>query len=334
MKTLSHRIAAPISALLYPFALQAFHASIELSTRAPVPGSAFAIISLCLAFAAPLIALGCFIRLAAGDGERRATVAAALAVAAPTLFTFMGVVLYMLHYPVPELAAWLAGWGLLTAVAGLPSPHNKHHDLDPIAKLRSVHGILAATAVLAFLGFHLFNHLMGLAGGDTHRAVIKIGRLWYRSTIVEPTLVLIMLSIAATGSILLWRRLHHPMDRFLALQAASGIYLLFFVLGHMNSVFIYARRWLGTESDWAFATGAPAGLITDAWNIRLVPHYALGVFFLLIHLAGGLRIVLTAHGLAPKTGDRVVISGAAFAALTAAAILPGMCGVRILPGLE
>jgi hypothetical protein len=37
-------------------------------------------------------------------------------------------------------------------------------------------------------------------------------------------------------------------------------------------------------------TGAPAGLVKDAWNIRLVPHYWLGVFFVLAHLATGARV--------------------------------------------
>ena len=86
------------------------------------------------------------------------------------------------------------------------------------------------------------------------------------------------------------------MDRFRTFQIASGIFLAAYVLGHMNSVFVFARLYLGIDSDWAFATGAPSGLIKDAWNIRLVPHYGLAVFFVLSHLAAGGRSVLLAHG--------------------------------------
>src|SRR5262249_3895616 len=44
----------------------------------------------------------------------------------------------------------------------------------------------------------------------------------------------------------------------------------------MDSVFIFARTYLGIDTGWDFATGAPTGLIKDPWNIRLVPHYWLG----------------------------------------------------------
>ena len=57
-----------------------------------------------------------------------------------------------------------------------------------------------------------------------------------------------------------------------------------YVLGHMDSVFIFARTYLGIDTGWGFATGAPTGLVKDPWNIRLVPHYWLGAFFVLAHL--------------------------------------------------
>jgi hypothetical protein len=97
----------------------------------------------------------------------------------------------------------------------------------------------------------------------------------------------------------------------------------------MNSVFIYARSFLGTPTDWNFAIGAPTGLIHDAWNIRLLPHYALGVFFVLSHLASGLRVVLIAHGVDRRYADRLWVACVAVSTIVAAAIIAGMCGVRI-----
>jgi hypothetical protein len=43
-----------------------------------------------------------------------------------------------------------------------------------------------------------------------------------------------------------------PMDRFRTFQIASGIFLAAYVLGHgdMNSVFVFARLYLGTR--WMF----------------------------------------------------------------------------------
>lgn len=328
MRRIAYRIAAPVLALVYPFLLAGFHGSVNLTNSYPIPGTVLAAICLCAAFLAPLIALGCFIRLAATGFERGAIWAASLAVASPAIFTFLGVVLYMLHYPAPELAVWVIGWIVISILAGLPGK-SVIGGATQFSNLRSIHGILAAIAVAAFLVFHIFNHLTGLAGGETHRMTMKIGRYWYRSAFVEPVLVLVMLSIVSTGSTLFWRRLSGPLNLFQALQAASGSYLLFFVLGHMNSVFVYARHWLRIDTDWSFATGAPAGLIGDPWNIRLVVHYGLGVFFLGVHLAGGARIVLKAHGFPDGTCDRIVVVGSILSATLAGAILIGMCGVHI-----
>ncbi len=120
-----------------------------------------------------------------------------------------------------------------------------------------------------------------------------------------------------------------PPDFYRLLQIASGCYLSVFILGHMNSVFFYARTYLGIPTDWAFATGAPNGLIHDPWNIRLLPHYALGVFFVLTHLASGLRLVLIAHGVAQPVANRLWAACGAASVIVAIAIIAGLCGVRL-----
>lgn len=78
-----------------------------------------------------------------------------------------------------------------------------------------------------------------------------------------------------------------------------------------------------------FATGAPAGLIHDAWNIRLVPRYWLGVFLVLAQLATGLQAVLAAHGVRDAIVARVWTAGLAASAAVATAILAGMCDARM-----
>jgi hypothetical protein len=158
---------------------------------------------------------------------------------------------------------------------------------------------------------------------------MKIGRMVYRSSIGEPVLVTAMLFQIGTGLYLAWRWSAARQGFHRTYQVASGAYLSLFILGHMNSVFIYARRFLGIPTDWNFAIGAPTGLIHDAWNIRLLPHYALGVFFVLSHIASGLRVVLITHGVAPRHADRFWGVGVALSAIVAAAIIAGMCGVRI-----
>jgi hypothetical protein len=198
-----------------------------------------------------------------------------------------------------------------------------------VARWRVVHGI-TATVLCLYVLFHLANHVFGLIGGpDAHAAVMKVGRVVYRSGVGEPLLVAAMLFQVATGLYLSWRWSAAAHDFQRTYQVASGAYLSLFILGHMNSVFIYARSFLGIPTDWNFAIGAPTGLIHDAWDIRLLPHYALGVFFVLSHLASGLRVVLIAHGVDRRNADRLWVACVAMSIIIAAAIIAGMCGVRI-----
>ena len=97
----------------------------------------------------------------------------------------------------------------------------------------------------------------------------------------------------------------------------------------MDSVFIFARTYLGIDTGWGFATGAPTGLIDDSWNIRLVPHYWLGAFFVLAHLAAGARRVMMAHGVSRAFADRFMVGGTVVAGLVATVIMLGMCGMRV-----
>jgi hypothetical protein len=177
--------------------------------------------------------------------------------------------------------------------------------------------------------FHIGNHLFGLEGPAAHTAVMKAGRLVYRNPFVEPILVTALLLQVFTGFRLAWHWSTGTADWRRVFQIASGFYLSVFILGHMNSVFISARAIKNIDTGWNFAVGAPTGLIHDAWNIRLLPHYALGVFFVLAHLASGLRVVLLAHGfdrkwVDPTWGVGVILSGA-----ISLAIIAGMSGVRI-----
>jgi len=126
-------------------------------------------------------------------------------------------------------------------------------------------------------------------GPSTYDAVMKIFRHVYRTDrteLLQPLVVTLFLFQIGTGLYLVWRHTALPSDRFRTFQIASGVYLAFYVLGHMDSVFIFARTYLGIDTGWDFATGAPTGLIKDPWNIRLVPHYRLGVFFVLTSRPG------------------------------------------------
>jgi hypothetical protein len=289
---------------------------------------------LALAFAVPLLAI-----LAAMSyseigqptaAQLRAKRAALLAVAAPTLFTFLGVVLYMLHNPVPDTWLWAACWTL--ALALLLRSDDRPATLVPRpvpALLRVAHGVSALTLVAVFLALHIANHLTFVAGAQTYEAVMKVFRQVYRTDVLQPLLMSLFLFQIGTGLAFVWRLTAAPSDRFRTFQIASGVYLAFYVLGHMDSVFIFARTYLGIDTGWSWVTGAPTGLLKDPWNIRLVPHYWLGVFFVLAHLAAGARRVILAHGVSKAFADRFMIGATVASGVLATVIMLGMCGMRV-----
>ncbi len=177
--------------------------------------------------------------------------------------------------------------------------------------------------------FHLGNHLAGRLGQDVHAAVMDVGRKVYRAGLLEPLLVLAFLFQAVSGLYLAWRWSHARQDAFRTFQIASGVFLSVFILGHMNSVFVYARTYLGIPTDWRLRRAHRQASYTTHGISPLVPHYALGVFFVLGHLFAGLRGVLNAHGYRPKAARRVMQGGLMLSAAVAAAIIAAMCGARI-----
>jgi hypothetical protein len=333
-------MAAPLlAAMLYPFTLVAFNLNVTRIAQRSGGTVALpwfgAVVCLTLAFAVPALATLAAMSLAETDrltvAQLRAKRAALLAVTAPTLFVFIGVVLTMLHNPVQDTWLWVVGWaiglvGLLRSDNNVPA---KRAVRSVPAPLRVAHGVSALAIVLIFLALHLANHLMFPTGPTAYEAVQKVFRHVYRSNTLQPLLVALILFQVGTGLFFVWRLTAAPSDRFRTFQIVSGVYLAVYVLGHMDSVFIFARTYLSIDTGWNFATGDPAGMIKDPWNIRLLPHYWLAVFFVLSHLASGARVIMMAHGVGKDFADRLPVAGAVAAGFVATWIMLGMSGMRI-----
>ena len=318
-------LAPAAAAICYPFLLKAFHAVVGTPPATVSPTAIVgAVVVLAIAFVVPFLGIAMALRPTASPGARRLAFAS---VTAPTLYVFLGVVQILVRSPIPDEIVWCVIW-LAIAIWSQLAGNHVGAAVPAVRRWRVVHGLTAVILSLYVL-FHIINHLFGLVGPDAHAAVMKIGRVIYRSRVGEPLLVGAMLFQVGTGLYLAWRWSAAPQGFHRTYQVASGAYLSLYIVGHMNSVFVYARRYLGIPTDWNFAIGAPTGLIHDAWNIRLLPHYALGVFFVLSHLTSGLRVVLIAHGVDRRHADRFWGAGVAGSAIVAAAIIAGMCGVRI-----
>src|SRR5215470_10651475 len=337
LRTRAALLLAPILALAYPFLLEGFTASVSavLSGSGGFDAWLGIAVTLMLAFAVPILALLAAMPLAAVDlptvAQRRALHVALVAVAVPPGFVFLGVVLTMLHSPIPDTWIWVAAWAAAGVAVALADNKSQTRATPAAAPgwLRVTHGISALCIVVLFLALHISNHLFFVEGQGGYMVIMKLFRHVYREAVVQPIVVALFLFQVASGLYLAMRRVSAPMDRFRAFQVASGVFLAFYILGHMDSVFIFARTYEGIDTDWGFATGAPAGLVKDAWNIRLVPHYGLAIFFVLAHLFSGLRVILLKHGVRKALADRTMIGGSVAAAAANILIMLGMCGVRV-----
>lgn len=308
----------PLAATLaYPFLLDGFHGAISGGR------TGLAALALAVALLVPLVGLVCAWRMPGPPAPRRLAYAAVMA---PTLYVFMGVLTYMVKARLPDELIWCGLWLILAGIAWA-SPARPAAP-GGVARWRVTHGVTAAVIVL-FVLFHVTNHLFGLFGFGVHDAVRELGEVIYRAPVIEPLLALLLVFQTITGVRLFWHWSGERRDFFRTFQLASGLFLAAYVIGHMDSVFVFARSWLGTTSDFAWAAGMPQGMLLDAWNIRLLPHYLLGVFFVLAHLASGARVIALAHGVRERTANRAWAAALALSAVVAITIILAMTGWRI-----
>jgi len=332
-------VAPATAALVYPWLLAGLYRSVHWTSTGGGPAthlSAAAVAGLfVLTFAVPALAIAVAVGLGRIEcpsaGEARARGFAHLAYASPTLFTFIGVLVSLDGFPTADYAVWLLLWIAVIAAVWLGAA--KAVPATPVAQapswLRPIHGAGAVVVIAGFILLHLFNHLTGLWSAETHIAVMDVLRKWYRSGLVEPVVVTLMLFMVVTGALLLRARLARPAGWFETLQTATGTYLGIYIVGHMNSVFVYARLHEGIDTNFWFASGGQAGLLGDPWSVRLLPHYALGVWSVITHAGCGLRTVLLTHGFAQHTADRVATWISALGAVATAPMILGLVRVHI-----
>lgn len=329
--------AAPaVLALSYPAFVDIFHWSVgDPGALQTGPGIVTASVMLMLMLAVPAYAFLKVLSVPAcpdvlGAFAIRARRLAYATIAAPTLYCFVGVTQILLSSPLPDEVTWAVIWTLAIASFALfPLAQNEPSARPkPAPGLRVAHGI-SALVLLAFVAFHLTNHLFAWLGQEAHAAVMEIGRTVYRSRLGEPILIVAALFQIVSGLILAWRWSAFRVDFHRAFQIATGVYLSVYILGHMNSVFVFARTYLGIPTGWDFATGAPNGLIHDAWSARLIPHYGLAVFAVVAHLFSGLRGVMLAHQARISLANCVWAVGTGLGALLSLTIMLAMCGLRL-----
>jgi hypothetical protein len=331
-----HWLIAPVAAALYPLTLIGFHQSVAAAKAGGGVAQALAAaVCLLLSVAMPVVALAIFtalMRIAAPTrAELLARRAALFSVTAPPLFVLTGVMCFVAG--VPQADVWILAvfWlglaaAILLADRSQPVPPPRE---GVSARLRMAHGVVALVFIVGFLGLHLANHMSALVDVATHAWIMDTLRQYYRATLVEPLLLLCVVFLVGTGGVLAWRWSARPGDAFRAFQLASGVYLAVAITSHAQAVFWFARIHMKIPTDWGFAIGAPAGLIVDPWNIRLLPYYFLAVVCAIGHPFAGARIVALQHGGPRRWADAMVLWGLAFAVLVSTLISLAMSGLRL-----
>jgi hypothetical protein len=334
---------AAIAALFYPIALVAFYSGGqmlrsasgwegELSAWIVTLGAALLVYGVSAVSFCIIYWLG---RLATPSQTLvRARAWTHLAFACPPLFTAIGVLLYLLHSS-GDYIVWSATWLAIAlvnffAASDTPITATQQESKGPIW-LGSAHGLSALSILLIFLTPHIANHLTAIWSADLHKSVMSGLRIVYRSSIVQPTLVALVMFQVASGSALLRKGMIVKTDIFGSLQTAAGAYLGVFIASHLIAVFALGRQAMQVDTNWDFATAAPAGLMGDPWNVRLVPHYSLAVFLLFAHLACGVRMVLLGRRVSAPAALRTAVAIIALGGVVAVAVTLAMLGVRLSP---
>ena len=145
-------------------------------------------------------------------------------------------------------------------------------------RLRSLH---RSSAILfgAFVFLHIANHLVSLHSVALHIAVMNALRDVYRQPAVELLLLACVAFQAASGIALVARGWSARTGWVAWTQAASGLYLAFFLVVHVAAV-LYGRIVLELDTNFLYAA---AGLHVHPFEWFFAPYYFLAVLALFVH---------------------------------------------------
>lgn len=144
-----------------------------------------------------------------------------------------------------------------------------------------VHRALAILLGL-FVLTHLGAHVAALGGPEAHERALDALRVVYRNKIVEPLLIVAVLTQVAAGARLARRRWREPGKGFWGwAQIISGAYFGIFFIVHMSAA-LAARHLAGIETNFYW----PGGTLTIApLPYLFAPYYFLAVLAVFTHFA-------------------------------------------------
>ncbi|MEM9719264.1 MAG: hypothetical protein AAGA10_08460 [Bacteroidota bacterium] len=170
--------------------------------------------------------------------------------------------------------------------------------------MRKLHFYSGLTLAI-FIGFHLLNHLMSLAGPDSHIQFMDTLRVVYRHPIIEGLLLLAVAIQIFSGLQMYWPLRKAKFDFWYTLKIRTGLYMAFFFLLHVAAV-LGGRSLMQLDTNLYFGA---AGLNDFPLLLFFVPYYGLAIFSFFGHIAAlhcqRMRIVI--FGLNATQQARIIL---------------------------
>ncbi len=160
-----------------------------------------------------------------------------------------------------------------------------------VMELRRIH-LISGAVIGLYASLHIANHLVGLKSIDDHIRFMETFRHIYRYPAIEVLLLLAIGVQIVTGINFVVSTWRVRSGTFAWLQVLSGLYLAFFLIVHVGTVF-YARVALGLDTNFYFAA---AGMHVGHYDWFFVPYYFFAVVALFTHPA------CAAHGYLSRQG--------------------------------
>ena len=264
--------------ILYPLSLPAMFRSAELTRSNAALGGFLLAVAIATSLVGPVaawLALDYLDRRGLDRDRNRLVVHGAL-VAAVTPALFTGV----RRIGSNQFVAWYVATVLVALAALLPI--SASGTVASLAKFRHIHAT-SAVVLAAFALAHVLNHSVAIVSLATNTAMLNVLRLAYRQNIGQTILIAAVAVQVCTGLTMASKYYLRRAAPLRNLQLLSGLYLAVFLITHLITVFTVRRA--GINTDFIWASHAPAGLLASISTVPLLPRYALAVLAVFVHLA-------------------------------------------------
>ncbi|MFN7492991.1 MAG: hypothetical protein ACK5RG_08765 [Cyclobacteriaceae bacterium] len=147
-------------------------------------------------------------------------------------------------------------------------------------RIRKIHFVSGITLTI-FIGLHLANHVVSIAGAERHIVWMNALRYFYRATIIEFLLLAAVLMQLYSGIRLFLSKRKTTRIGFEKLHVFSGLYLAVFLVIHVSAV-LAGRSILHLDTNFYFGA---AGLNSFPANLFFIPYYSLAILSFFGHIA-------------------------------------------------